>query len=158
MTKELSRILQLSVWLLFASFPALAQDKSVNALCRLLPDYTPPPGVEYQPGIGAHGKTVMPATLNPLEAAMPDIINIPITANLAKRFNLDLPQGIRLRPDVGMLSIHRNGQVEYNGQDLSAGARAICVKQSKEDKAVDGQTSANPVPSVENRIEGYYTD
>ncbi|MCB1651424.1 MAG: hypothetical protein KDI46_05160 [Alphaproteobacteria bacterium] len=147
-------------------FPVLAWAQD-EALCRLVADYNvqAPSGIsaEYQPGVDVHGVPVAAADVNPLDAGI-DVVNIPITVDLAQRFNLVLPQGIELKPDVGMISIYKDGRVAYNGQDLSGPAVALCSKrlptETQSEQTLHGQGAGDPLPSTPETeiIEGQYTE
>ena len=130
-----------TVLLFLYSAPVLAEeDASLEVLCRSLPEYQQGEGVEYKPGV----EGVVPADLNPLNAAVPDVINIPITVKLAERFPaLNIPADLELQPDAGLLSIHQGGRVEYNGQDISGQAYSACGK----DEAVHGHVDEDTVNS-----------
>lgn len=112
---------------LLSPAPARAQDAD---LCRIMTAYKPPADVNYQPGVDVHGKPVVPADLNAPMPQMVDVVRIPLTVNLADRLNGSLPAGTELEGVVGMLEIHRDGRVIYNGQDLTSAAKAVCGGKS----------------------------
>ena len=104
---------------------AFAQDTSLEMLCKTLPEYKQADGVEHVPG----AEDVVPADINPLKAATPDVINIPIDVMLAQRFTaVKIPNDLELQPTVGMVSVHMDGRVDYNGQDISGQAYSLCGK------------------------------
>jgi len=106
---------------------AFAQDVSLETLCKTLPEYSQAEGVEHVPG----AEDVVPADLNPLNVAVPDVINIPIDVILAERFTaVRIPNDLELQPTVSMVSVHKNGRVEYNGQDISGQAYSLCGKST----------------------------
>lgn len=108
------------------------QDGALKVLCQSLPVYRPDPGVEYRPGVDVHGRAVAPADLNvPLNVGVDEVIRIPVTVDLVRRFNLYPAAGIELEPDVGVISIHSDGRVEYNGQDLARQAYTLCARDTK---------------------------
>ncbi len=117
--------------LLLISAPVMAQDiVSVETFCRILPEYQQPAGVEYQPGVDVNGKAVAPADLN---GASPiqnfETIEIPVEVDLISRFGLAPKPGVELQPYVALMSIHKNGRVDYNGQDISKQAHELCIKK-----------------------------
>jgi len=120
--------------LCLSSVPVSAQDVGDGMfalLCQSVPEYHAPEGVAYKAGEDVHGKPVMPADLAELGVEMPDVITVPVTADLVKHFssqNVALPDGVKLEPDVGMIEIHQDGRVTYNGHDLSKNVYAVCHK------------------------------
>ncbi|MCC6597371.1 MAG: hypothetical protein IT559_01110 [Alphaproteobacteria bacterium] len=134
--------------LIYTSVVAQAQNGGLSVLCNSLPEYRPAPGVEYEPGIDAKGRAVLPADLNaPLNGGV-DKINIPITLDLAQRFNIFPANGIELKPDVGLISVYKDGRVEYNGQDLARQAYTLCAHDTKILLPPDGQPPADNVSSA----------
>jgi hypothetical protein len=52
-------------------------------------EYQQPPGVEYQPGVNAHGETVVPADLNGgYNLKLPETIVIPIELFLQDKYHI----------------------------------------------------------------------
>ena len=58
------RGIALTILIGFAAGPALADVAVTRQDCDRMVAYQQPPGVEYQPGVDAHGQTVVPADLN----------------------------------------------------------------------------------------------
>ena len=116
----------------FFIFMNIARADDINtthSFCQLLPNYKEAPGVEYQPGVDAHGQFVAPADITGQPALRNfDSVEIPVEANLVRQFGVDVPPGTQLKPDVALISIHKNGQVDYNGQDISKQAHELCDK------------------------------
>ena len=127
----------------FLANPSLGWAQTITSapnLCDSISTYQQADGVEFKP----NAEDVVPADINPLSAAVPEIINIPITVELAERFpDLNIDPDLLLRPDVANLSIFQNGRVEYNGQDITNQALAACG----EAPASDGQIPNAPLPS-----------
>lgn len=130
-------------------------DGAFKVLCQSLPTYRAASGVEYQPGVDVHGRAVAPADLNaPLNSAIDDIVRIPVTVDLVRRFNLYPFFGIELKPDVGTISVHSDGRVEYNGQDLARQAYTLCARDTKIIlPPEDGQGLSGGVNSAANTKE-----
>ncbi len=120
------------ITILFISAPVFAQGTvSVETFCRLLPEYKQPAGVEYQPGVGPNGP-VVPADLNGLSPMQSfETIEIPVEVDLVQRFGIPAPAGIELQPYVALMSIHKDGRVDYNGQDISKQAYELCKDKPK---------------------------
>ncbi|MCB1720574.1 MAG: hypothetical protein KDI11_02350, partial [Alphaproteobacteria bacterium] len=137
---------------------AQAQDASLAVMCKALPDYRAPKGVEYVPGAEA----VVPADLNPLKAPGLDVVKIPIDVILSERFQaVKIPSDLELKPTVGMISVYRDGRVEYDGQDVSGQAYSLCGKSvgivepsEHGQKGNDGLKSQPEVTDVKESIEG----
>ncbi len=125
----------LLIYLIFSliSFPVLADDESpVAELCRTAQKHKADDDVAYKPGVDVSGNPVIPADLNAQPAPIPENIAIPLTVNLAERFHIAIPEGMELKPDVGMIYVYRDGRVIYNDQDLTAQTAVIC--DDKQDK------------------------
>lgn len=106
--------------------PARAQEGQ-PPLCSLMTTHRPAAGVNYRPGVDVRGRPVVPADLDaPVTPAIPDVMRVPLTIDLAQRFHGNLPAGMEMDAAVGMLDIHRDGRVTYNGRDLTDRARTIC--------------------------------
>lgn len=118
-------------------------------LCQSLPAYQADTGVEYRPGVDVRGRAVAPADLKaPLSAGMGEVVQIPVTVDLVQRFNLYPFFGIELKPDIGMVSVHSDGRVEYNGQNLTRQAYTLCARDTKIILPPDGQSHASDVSSA----------
>lgn len=117
----------LFVILMIIGGPASAQEVPLEVLCKNLPDFVSEDGVNHVPG--AEG--AVPADINPLNAAVANVINIPIDVMLAERFtSVRIPNDLELQPTVSMVSVHQDGRVEYNGQDVSGQAYSLCGKST----------------------------
>lgn len=109
------------------AFPAYAQETSIDAVCRLLPEYKPSADVDYKPGVDVHGKPVVSADLNAAPPATFDVIKLPVTVDLAQRLGAVPPAaGLELKPQVAFMLIHKDGRVEYNGRNVSSQVATAC--------------------------------
>ena len=109
---------------------AQAQESS-PAACKLIPDKN---NVVYQAGVDVDGNAVVPADLN-ANHQLGDILNVikvPLEFDLAQRIGGLNTQGVDLDSTLGMLEIHQNGRVLYNGQDITKPVMTICAKSHKE--------------------------
>lgn len=142
-----SRALAVAGWggfLLCLNLNVYAQ--TPETVCKILPD--------YQPGVDVHGNEVVPADVGGgLAQPVFDVIEIPVTVDLIKRFNLDVPQGIELEPDVATIAIHQDGRVTYNDQDISARVSELCSGVT-----LDRQSAPAAVGSSAEIIEGEYLE
>jgi hypothetical protein len=128
------RIFLVLLFIVTLSFPALAGEASFEVLCKSLPEYQPgagAQGAEYVPGVDVEGRLVAPADLGAPVPAGIDVINIPVTIDLIQRFALSVPQGTELKPDVATISVHKDGRVTYNDQDLTRRAYSVCAKSGR---------------------------
>ena len=139
-------MIRLFIILVFFSNATPAQTfSSTPNLCDQISSHTPNTDVNFKP----NSDDVVPADLNPLRAAAPDKIDIPITVELAERFPaLNIDPDFLLRPEVANLSIYQDGRVEYNNQDITTQIHAECGKS----QSADGQTLTPSLPS--KSIEG----
>lgn len=114
--------------------PALADVAVSKRDCDRLVKYRQVPGVEYQPGVDAHGRAVAPADLGGgYQIKPPEIVVIPIEVLIQDRFNI--PQNSVLwdaKAQVGTVVV-KGDQVYYEGQllgDPEADALAqLCQEQ-----------------------------
>lgn len=117
----------LFVFLFFAA-AAHAGEATQKTFCRVLASYTKDRGVHYVPGVDVRGNDVAPADLNePLPQF--ETIEIPVEIDLAARFGITPPAGAELKPTVALISIHKDGKVEYNGRDISSKVIDVCVNK-----------------------------
>ena len=96
-------------------------------LCQTLATHKADADVAHRPG----AENVVPADLNPPLAAVPEVIRVPITIDLAQQLTQNLPPGAALEAQAGMVEIHADGRVFYNGQDLTARAQTLCRERGR---------------------------
>ena len=111
--------------------PVLAQEK-LPAACKVLPDAH---NVVYQPGVDVHGNAVVPADLNSNVSPIVDVLNVikvPLDVDLAQRVAALSGTGFQMEAPLGMIEIHQDGKVIYNGQDLTQSVMMLCGKSHKE--------------------------
>lgn len=109
-----------------------ADQPDIQTFCQALPNHKPEAGVNYMPGVDVHGKPVAPADLGGGVPALPDIIRVPLTIDLAQRMNLGLPADTEMDADVTFIDIYRDGRVDYNGQEITPQAHTICELMNHE--------------------------
>jgi hypothetical protein len=68
---------------------------------------------------------------------IPDPIEVPITIDVAERYNIDIPQGADFDTNFGTISIYKNGDVFYNGKDISGTIKDKCDNEPKSEEAKD---------------------
>ena len=103
--------------------------EDIHTLCRKIANHKPKPGVHYQPGVDVKGNAVAPADLNSNFNFKAKPIVIPIKIDLLERFEIDLPQGFELEPEVANFTIHPDGRVEYNGEEVTQRAGLVCAQE-----------------------------
>lgn len=124
----------LSLPMLFLAAPVWADVAVSKRDCDRLVKYQQAPGVEYQPGVDAHGRPVAPADVGGgYNIKVPEIIVIPIEVLLQDRFHI--PANSVLwdgKAQVGTVIV-KGDQVYYEGQLLgdpeSAALAELCAQQ-----------------------------
>lgn len=115
--------------IMFVSVPAWSDE--LPGECRLLGAHKPDSGVAYQPGVDVHGNPVAPADLNGGAAmAVSETVTVPLSVDLAERLQNSHVQGLQLEAPLGMLEIHQNGRVVYNGEDWTPQVYASCGREA----------------------------
>ena len=134
--------------------PAHAQ-QSMKELCRQLSTYIPIDGVEFNPGA-----TEVPVDLNAIQDAEFGSISIPVEIDLAEYFDrpdLQMVQGLDLKPDVASIQVNQDGSVFYNGQEISNDIRYACGKPVPKAKNVvkskPAQSKSTPKPAPKPKIK-----
>lgn len=98
-------------------------------ICEKRYVHTPDADVAYQPGVDVNGNDVVGADLNETPIAVPDYIEVPLTVELSKAFNISLNEGGELKSVVGSLKLFKTGKVEFNGVDVTAQAEKFCGRE-----------------------------
>ncbi len=130
---------------LFLTVPAFAQD--ADTLCNVIAAYKSD-DANYKPGVDVHGKPVVSADLNSNLKPVIDPVVIPISIDLAQKFNLDLPDGMELKPDVAYVKIYGDGRVEYNDTDITQNTTALCSRA----RSVQTRQAPLPVPAQQENM------
>ena len=110
--------------LVTSAMPSMAQDANL-ALCKLRSQHVAAPGTAYQAGVDAHGRAVVPANVAATPSMVPDVVRIPMTVDLAQRLG-SVPAGAEMKAATGMIEIHKDGRVSFNGQDMTEVAVVLC--------------------------------
>ena len=105
-------------------------------------------GAAYTPGVDVHGKPVVSADLAPAPMAVPKSMTIPLTMDMAQRFNSVLPTGAKMEAQVGTVDIMQDGRVMINGKDMSGPADAVCTSMAKQKAAA---LKTNDAPKVRKK-------
>lgn len=126
--------------------PALAEDVSVHTLCQMVPEYTQPAGVEYEPGVDVHGRIVGAADVNKVLNNNFDAVEIPVEYSVLNSLGASLPAGSKANAAVAILRVYGDGRVKYNDQDLTPQAQSLCSSQVR----------MNPAPVAQPLNQGQY--
>ena len=115
--------------LLWLASPDAGAEEVLPPECKLLAVQSPNNSdAAYQPGVDVHGKPVVPVDLNAGQpsALVPQTVVVPLSVDLAQRLQGHTVEGLQLEAPLGMLEIHPNGRVVYNGQDLTPQVYPLC--------------------------------
>ncbi|MBN2751138.1 MAG: hypothetical protein JXQ84_00365 [Rhodospirillaceae bacterium] len=99
-----------------------SDDSCVRAVRTLRTD-----GADYKPGVDVYGRSVAPADVQPtLNIAPPQVIEFPVTLDVAKRLGFDTRGPLEAKTTVAIVRIE-NGRVTVNGQEIQADDRADLI-------------------------------
>ncbi len=132
----MKKLILTAVLLAFSPLPAWAE--SDLALCKLRSQHVASPDTVYRPGVDVNGQAVVVADVNAAPSMAPDVVRIPMTVDLAQRLG-SVPAGAEMKAAMGMIEIHKDGRVSFNGQDMTEVAVVLCDR---------GATAAAPVAVV----------
>ena len=126
------------IFVIFAVFlgilaPAHAQTplQITESDCSQLVTHVASSDVSYRPGVDVNGNAVAPANLNAQpQIAVPDVISIPVTIDLATNLGINTP--FLARPTVGEVQITRDGRVTFNGQPIGGSAQQELPKRCQQ--------------------------
>lgn len=128
--------------------PRIIYSENVQQLCNSVSvDHKPDNDVNYVPGVDVNGKAVVPADLgsNLLSNTFP--IVIPIELNIFEKFNIDIGENLDADPRVAYVEVQKNGDVRYNGQDITNNIQAYCFQQYDGIVENTAQTISTPKPN-----------
>lgn len=118
---------------LAVSVPAHAQTtlQITESDCSQLVTHVASSDVSYRPGVDVNGNAVAPADLNAQpQIAVPDVISIPVTIDLATNLGINTP--FLARPTVGEVQVTRDGRVTFNGQPIGGSAQQELAKRCQQ--------------------------
>lgn len=103
--------------------PALAETITITeAGCAALVAHVADADVAYRPGVDVDGEAVAPADLpGAPQVVLPDIVHIPITVDLARRFGIPATSDLfKAEAYIGTARVDlRDGRAWFNGKPLS---------------------------------------
>ena len=114
-------------------WPAMADIAVTRQDCDRMVKYQQPPGVEYQPGIDAHGETVVPADINGgTNIKLPETIVIPIELFIQDKYHIPANSVLwAAKAEIGTVTVHGD-RVYFNGQELSDAEEAALADLCRE--------------------------
>ena len=126
------------IFVIFAVFlvilaPAHAQTtlQITESDCSQLVTHVASSDVSYRPGVDVNGNAVVPADLNAQpQIAVPDVISIPVTIDLATNLGINTP--FLARPTVGEVQTTRDGRVTFNCQPIGGSAQQELAKRCQQ--------------------------
>jgi hypothetical protein len=124
----------LTILALLAAGPASADIAVTRQDCDRMTEYRQPPGVDYQPGVNAHGEAVAPADLNGgTNIKPPETIVIPIELFLQDKYHIPANSVLWAgKAEIGTVTVHGD-RVYFNGQELTdpetAALADLCRRQ-----------------------------
>lgn len=129
-----------------SAMPSMAQDSNL-ALCKLRSQHVAAPNTAYQAGVDAQGRAVVPADVATTASMVPDVVRIPMTVDLAQRLG-SVPAGAEMKAATGMIEIHKDGRVSFNGQDMTEVAVVLCDGKAPTTAAAPVQETVNVAPTA----------
>lgn len=123
----------LTLSLLLLANPTWADVAVSKRDCDRLVQYRQPAGVEYQPGVDAHGRPVAPADLGGgYQIKVPEVIVIPIEVLIQDRFHIPANSVLwEAKAQVGTVIV-KGDQVYYEGQLLGDAEAAALAELCRE--------------------------
>lgn len=104
--------------LLVLLIPGVAFAAPDSAVCQVLASHQPRADVIHQPDADVNA--------NPNTTVVPEIVKVPLTIDLAKRVAALEGEEVELDAPMGMVEIHQNGKVFYDGQDWTSSVMTLC--------------------------------
>lgn len=129
--KKYNKSLLLNILIVFClTIPSLASANN-GPVCQVVQNYEKVAAANYQPGLDAQGNRVIAAELgNGPSSFLPDVIRIPVNIDLVQYVQQQLPAGMQMESNFGMVEIHPDGKVLYNDQDITNTTYAYCGLQA----------------------------
>ncbi len=128
-------VLPVLVFLIVTSLPALAETVSVSShdpvFCKIIMGHTPREDVAYHPE-AYH----VPPDLNGESIEITREVVIPLSLELGEYFQIRVPQGVELKPELAVLRIKGDGRVFWNDRELTREALSYCNTKAEKDEPV----------------------
>ncbi len=147
--------MKILVFISIVLFSVSANAETLPPECRFIKKHKVAADVAYVPGVDVSGNAVVPADINAAPIQLPEVIRVPLTVDLIERVRNYSGQftGVQAEADLGLLEIHRDGRVFFNGQDWSADIYAACGQGVS-----DAVESAPVVEEVDVKAEAVKRD
>ena len=151
-TNKYSFILILLFGLVNVTGVVEAKEPTHNAACSILSQQSAgTSSAVYQPGIDAYGNAVASADIQPEKSIAGDVVNVtkvPLTIDLAERIRRFAGMGAEIPAKLGMLEIHPDGKVLYQGEDWTKSVKTLCGQSHKEVTVEVVQPEAPAAPQM----------
>jgi hypothetical protein len=123
--------------LLIGLMPFTINAEEKPAVCKIITAHKPADDVAYKAGVDVYGNSVVPADINAAPFQAPNVIKVPLDVDLAQRVNRLNDLGLQMEAPLGMLEVHQDGSVKYNGQDWTAPVLTLCGESHKQLEGAD---------------------
>lgn len=100
--------------------------KTLQILCKETAAHIPWEDVKYKGGIDQKGNFIVAADIGMPFTAMDYPIDIPLELNLLEKLNMGVPIGLIADARIAGLKIYEDGNVKYNGQDVTPQVGVFC--------------------------------
>lgn len=147
---------------LLTLIPTQVQAQVNNAMCEFLPVKEHFVGADYVPGVDVDGNPVIPADVKQQADRYLDVIKIPVNIELVRNMGLDavVPAGTEMQGNFGVVEVHKDSTVKYNGEVITTQAYAYCGKQPFDIENAIPEPDTQPEPAAEPQelVEGEKED
>ena len=139
------------------TLPITAQAADNQALCTFLPVQEHFTGANYVPGVDVNGKPVVSADIKAQAGNSVDVIKVPVDIDIVQNLGLGtvIPEGTEMMANFGMIEVHKDSRVVYNGEDISAQAYEYCGKEpfNIEETSIEGLPEQKPVVQPKAEVQ-----
>jgi len=105
-------------WMLL--FTALGLLQTNNLMAKDLCDYASSARYEPNPSVDHKAEGTEPFLTN-------DVIEIPLTVDMAERYDIPSPDGVELDAQLGSIEVNlKTGAMSYNGRDITGDITSQC--------------------------------
>ena len=149
------------------SLQVQAQEVELKSSCTAILQGQAEQGADYKPGVDVKGNPVKSADLEDSINKIEYPIKIPVEIDVIQFLELELPAAAKgaaeMEAQVAYFTVHEDGRIEYNGQDVSSNVAYSCsdeldvapaagimapAQESPEESG--GQAAPDPVASGES--------
>lgn len=123
--------------LMAIAMPAQAQqvvEEKLDPACQALERHETINDATYRAGVDVNGNAVAPADLAGAPSIVKNVTRIPLTVDLAERLEgigAFVENGLDLDANFGILEIHQDGRVIFEGQDWTNNLHTLCGQSHK---------------------------